>query len=58
MRYALKAWKITRDLPDWSNQGPCNTITRKCCKALSKLCAEALKSGNFETSTLNTYIQR
>jgi len=57
MRYILKAWRITRDLPDWKNQGPCNII-RKCYKTLSKFCVEALKRGNFEISILDIYIKR
>ncbi|EZA60971.1 hypothetical protein X777_08183 [Ooceraea biroi] len=56
MQYVLKAWRVTRDLPEWKNQGPCN-ITRKCYKTLSKFCDEALRRGNFEMSDLNVYIE-
>lgn len=57
MRYALEAWKITRELPEWENQGSHN-ITRKCFKSLSQFCTEAIRRGNFETSTLEIYIER
>ncbi|KYQ58277.1 hypothetical protein ALC60_02697 [Trachymyrmex zeteki] len=56
MRYALEAWKITRELPEWKNQGSHN-ITRKCFKNLSQFCTEAIRRGNFETSALNIYIE-
>ncbi|KYN05758.1 hypothetical protein ALC62_03237, partial [Cyphomyrmex costatus] len=56
MRYALEAWKITRELPEWENQGSHN-ITRKCFKILSQFCTEAIRRGNFETSVLNIYIE-
>ncbi|XP_011168265.1 uncharacterized protein LOC105201771 [Solenopsis invicta] len=56
MRYALEAWKITRELPEWENQGSHN-ITRKCFKNLSQFCTEAMRRGNFETSTLEIYIE-
>lgn len=57
MRYALEAWRITRELPEWENQGPHN-VTRKCFKSLSQFCAEAIRRGNFETSALEIYIER
>lgn len=57
MRYALVAWEITRDLPEWENQGHHNT-TRKCFKSLSQFCVEALKKENFEVSDLEIYIER
>ncbi|XP_028048585.1 uncharacterized protein LOC105831013 isoform X2 [Monomorium pharaonis] len=56
MRYALEAWKITRELPEWKNKGSHN-ITRKCFKNLSQFCTEAIKRGNFEISTLDIYIE-
>ncbi|XP_018342429.1 PREDICTED: uncharacterized protein LOC108748658 [Trachymyrmex septentrionalis] len=56
MRYVLEAWKITRELPEWENQGSHN-ITRKCFKNLSQFCTEAIRRGNFETSVLNIYIE-
>jgi len=57
MRYTLEAWKITRELPEWENQGSHN-VTRKCFKNLSQFCTEAIRRGNFETSTLKIYIER
>ncbi|XP_012056781.1 PREDICTED: uncharacterized protein LOC105619874 [Atta cephalotes] len=56
MRYALEAWKITRELPEWENQSS-RSITRKCFKNLSQFCTEAIRRGNFETSVLNIYIE-
>ncbi|XP_032686462.1 uncharacterized protein LOC116851283 [Odontomachus brunneus] len=57
MRYALVAWEVTKELPEWENQGHHNT-TRKCFKSLSQFCFEALKRENFETSDLEIYIER
>lgn len=57
MRYVLEAWKITRELPEWENQGSHN-VTRRCFKSLSQFCIEAIKRGNFETSVLEIYIER
>lgn len=57
MRYVLEAWKITRELPEWESQGSHN-VTRKCFKSLSQFCIEAIRRGNFETSTLKIYIER
>lgn len=57
MRYALEAWTITRELSEWKNQDSYN-VTRKCFKSLSQFCTEAIKRGNFETSTLEIYIER
>ncbi|KYM80165.1 hypothetical protein ALC53_09259 [Atta colombica] len=56
MRYALEAWKITRELPEWENQSS-RSIIRKCFKNLSQFCTEAIRRGNFETSVLNIYIE-
>ncbi|XP_071572255.1 uncharacterized protein [Temnothorax nylanderi] len=56
MRYALEAWRITRELPEWENQGSHNS-TRQCFKSLSQFCTEALRRGNFETSALEIYIE-
>ncbi|XP_029660016.1 uncharacterized protein LOC115233621 isoform X2 [Formica exsecta] len=56
MHYVLESWKITRELPKWENQDPCN-ITSKCFKSLSQFCAETIRRGKFETSTLETYIE-
>lgn len=55
MRYVLEAWKITRELSEWESQSSHNVI-RKCFKNLSQFCTEAIKRGNFETSTLEIYI--
>ncbi|XP_011138402.1 uncharacterized protein LOC105182558 isoform X3 [Harpegnathos saltator] len=57
VHYALAAWEITKELPEWENQGHHNT-TRKCFKSLSQFCAEAIRRGNFEISDLETYIAR
>ncbi|XP_070151583.1 uncharacterized protein [Polyergus mexicanus] len=56
MHYVLESWKITRELPKWENQDPCN-ITSKCFKSLSQFCAETIRRGKFETSTLEIYIE-
>lgn len=56
MRYALEAWKITRELPEWENQGSHN-VTRKCFKCLSQFCTEAMRRGNFDTSALKIFIE-
>ena len=56
MHYVLEAWKIARELPDWKKQDPCN-ITRKCFRSLSQFCAETIRRGKFEISTLEIYIE-
>lgn len=56
MRYALEAWKITRELSEWESQGSYN-VTQKCFKSLSQFCTEAIRRGNFETSDLEIYIE-
>ncbi|XP_070530258.1 uncharacterized protein [Cardiocondyla obscurior] len=56
MHYVFEAWKITRDLPEWKNQGFHN-ISQKCFKSLSQFCTEALRRGSFETSALEIYIE-
>jgi len=56
MHYVLEAWKITRELPRWENQD-CN-ITHKCFQSLSQFCAETIRRGNFDISTLEIYIER
>ncbi|EFN66760.1 hypothetical protein EAG_08031 [Camponotus floridanus] len=55
MHYVLEAWKITRELPKWENQD-CN-ITHKCFQSLSQFCAETIRRGNFDISTLEIYIE-
>lgn len=57
MRYALEAWKITKELSEWEGRGSYNVI-QKCFKSLSQFCTEAIRRGNFETSALEFYIER
>lgn len=57
MRYALAAWEITRELPEWENQGHHNTTCR-CFKSLSQFCIEAIRRENFETLDLEIYIEK
>ncbi|XP_029175661.1 uncharacterized protein LOC114944084 [Nylanderia fulva] len=56
MHYVLEAWKIARELPEWENQGLCNT-THKCFRSLSQFCAESIRRGKFEISSLDIYIE-
>lgn len=56
MHYVLEAWKIARELPKWENQDLCD-ITCKCFRSLSQFCAEAIRRGKFEISTLEIYIE-
>lgn len=56
MHYVLEAWKIAKELPEWENQGLCNT-TRKCFKSLSQFCAESIRREKFEISSLDIYIE-
>ncbi|KAL6260267.1 hypothetical protein P5V15_007800 [Pogonomyrmex californicus] len=51
MHYSLEAWKIARKLPEWVEHGSHN-VSYKCFKSLAQFCNEAIKKGNFETSTL------
>ncbi|XP_043283966.1 uncharacterized protein [Venturia canescens] len=57
MQYVFAAWSITKDLPEWDNQGRDNT-TKKCFRELAKFCKEALQNGNFITSTLDVYCKK
>ncbi|XP_072743058.1 uncharacterized protein [Anoplolepis gracilipes] len=57
MHYVLEAWKIVKELPKWENQDSCD-ITCKCFKSLSQFCAETIRRGKFEISTLEIYIER
>lgn len=57
MSYVLAAWKITKELPEWENQGLHNT-THKCFKNLSQFCIEAIRHGDFKTATLGNLSER
>ncbi|KAK2588390.1 hypothetical protein KPH14_004398 [Odynerus spinipes] len=57
MQYVFVAWNITKELPEWENQGLDNT-TCKCFKNLAQYCSRALKEGCFNAPTLNLYRER
>ncbi|KAG7199275.1 hypothetical protein KM043_018137 [Ampulex compressa] len=57
MQYVCSAWSITKELPEWENQGLHNT-TRRCFKILAQFCSQAIKKGDFAASVLNTYAGR
>lgn len=57
MQYVFVAWNITKELPEWENQGLDNT-THKCFKNLAQFCSRALKEGCFNLPTLSLYKER
>ena len=57
MQYVFAAWSITKDLPEWESQGRDNTTT-KCFRELAKFCKQALRNGNFLSSTLDVYVKK
>ncbi|XP_011499250.1 PREDICTED: uncharacterized protein LOC105363285 [Ceratosolen solmsi marchali] len=57
IQYVFAAWAITKDLPEWKNQGMHST-TQKCYKNLTEFCIQALKNGTFAPTTLNLYKEK
>ncbi|OXU26963.1 hypothetical protein TSAR_008450, partial [Trichomalopsis sarcophagae] len=57
IQYVFAAWAITKDLPEWKNQGMHST-TQKCYKHLTEFCLQALRNGTFTPTTLNIYKEK
>lgn len=55
MQYVITAWTITKELPEFENE---DNTAQKCYSKLVNFCKQALLNGNFNNSTLETYIDK
>lgn len=57
IQYVFAAWAITKELPEWKNQGMHST-TQKCYKHLTEFCIEALRNGTFSPNSINLFREK
>ncbi|XP_014234629.1 uncharacterized protein LOC106657555 isoform X1 [Trichogramma pretiosum] len=57
IQYIFAAWSITRDLPEWKNNGV-QSERQRSFKLLADTCYNALEEGKFSTNTLNIYKEK